>query len=156
MSETGLLTAKRTEMGAVKASDLDLRLRPTHAPIPNESQTPAAYGDQMARYFRLDKAPSLVISPSSNAAIAITRLASRMGLPNRTSSIPSEKAFVVDMHLTPASDQACEIWIEDKYSRIMSWPAGGVGIYDLESKLHSAGLSRRSTSLVRERPGLFC
>jgi hypothetical protein len=103
----------------------------------------------MARYFRLDKAPSLVISPSSNAAIAITRLASRMGLPNRTSSIPSEKTFVVDMHLTPASDQGCEIWIEDKCSRIMSWPAGGVGIYDLESKL----LSRTFKAQHVSRPG---
>lgn len=133
MSEIGLLTARRNEPRAFKANDLDLRLRPTHAPIPNESRRPATYGNQIAKYFRLDKAPSLVISPNSNAAIAITRLASRLGLPNRTSSIPSEEAFVVDVHLTPTSDQGCEIWIDEEYSRITSWPAGGIGIYDLES-----------------------
>jgi AraC family transcriptional regulator len=73
-----------------------------------------------------------VISPASKPPIAITRLVSNVGLPERTASIPSEKAFVVDMHLTPASDQGCEMWIDDKYSRVMSWPSGGVGIYDLE------------------------
>jgi AraC-like DNA-binding protein len=87
----------------------------------------------MARYFRLGRADSLVISPASKPPIAITRLVSNIGLPERTASIPPEKALVVSIHLTPASDQGCEIWINDKHSRIMSWPSGGVGIYDLES-----------------------
>ena len=96
-------------------------------------QGPAAYGGQMARYFRLGKAPSLVISPPSKQQIAITRLASPTGLPDQTASIPSEKAFVVSIHLTPACEQGCEIWVDDRYSRIATWPAGGVGIYDLEA-----------------------
>lgn len=99
-----------------------------------------AYGAQMARYFRLGKADSVVISPVSKPPIAVTHLVSDVGLPERTASIPSEKAFVVDMHLTPASDQGCEMWIDDKYSRIMSWPAGGVGIYDLESNPRTRNL----------------
>jgi AraC-like DNA-binding protein len=37
------------------------------------------------------------------------------------------------MHLTPASSEGCEIWVDDHHSRITSWPAGGVGIYDLEA-----------------------
>jgi AraC-like DNA-binding protein len=37
------------------------------------------------------------------------------------------------MHLTPASTQGCEIWVDDRYSNIAHWPCGGVGIYDLES-----------------------
>jgi AraC-like DNA-binding protein len=92
-----------------------------------------AYGGQMAQYFRLGKAPSLVISPPSRQQIAITRLASQYGLPEQTASIPCEKAFVVSIHLTPACDQGCEIWVDDRYSRITAWPAGGVGIYDLEA-----------------------
>jgi AraC family transcriptional regulator len=99
----------------------------------NQRQDPAAYGGQMARYFRLGKAPSLVISPPSKQQIAITRLASAKGLPDQTASIPSEKAFVVSIHLTPACEQGCEIWVDDRYSRIATWPAGGVGIYDLEA-----------------------
>ena len=98
-----------------------------------ESHPSGAYGAQIAKYFRLGKADSLVISPVSKPPLVVTRLVSDVGLPERTASIPSEKAFVVDMHLTPASDHGCEMWIDDQYSRIMSWPAGGVGIYDLES-----------------------
>jgi AraC-like DNA-binding protein len=93
----------------------------------------AAYGDQMAKYFRVGKGPNLVIRPPSEAQIAITRLASDAGLPERTASIPSERALVVSVHLTPASERGCEIWVDDRYSRIAEWPAGGVGIYDLES-----------------------
>jgi AraC family transcriptional regulator len=98
-----------------------------------ESHQPGAYGGQMAKYFRLGKADSLVISAASRPPIAVTRLVSNFGLPERTASIPSEKAFVVSIHLTPASDRGQEIWVDGKYSRIPVWPSGGVGIYDLES-----------------------
>lgn len=96
-------------------------------------QEPAAYGCQMAKYFRLAGAPSFVIRPPSKPQIAITRLASLEGLPEQTASIPREKAFVVSVHLTPACDQGCEIWVDERYSRIATWPSGGVGIYDLEA-----------------------
>jgi AraC-like DNA-binding protein len=92
-----------------------------------------AYGAQMASYFRLPKAPSLVIRPPTKPPIAITRLVAQDGLPERTRSIPSERAFVVSVHLTPASAQGCEIWVDDRYSKVADWPVGGVGIYDLES-----------------------
>jgi AraC family transcriptional regulator len=98
-----------------------------------EPQKPAAYGGQMAKYFRLGNAPSFVICPPSKPRIAMTRLASPNGLPDQTAAIPSEKAFIVSVHLTPASDQGCEIWVDDRYSRIAIWPAGGVGIYDLQA-----------------------
>ena len=92
-----------------------------------------AYGAQMATYFRLPKASSLVIQPVAKAPIAITRLVSETGLPERSESIPAERAFVVSMHLTPASAEGCEIWFDDHHTCITSWPAGGVGIYDLEA-----------------------
>jgi AraC family transcriptional regulator len=99
----------------------------------NGLQEPEAYGNQMAKYFRLGKAPSLVLSPPSKPQIAITRLASQDGLPEQTVSIPHEKAFVVSVHLTPACDHGCEIWVDERYSQIKAWPAGGVAIYDLEA-----------------------
>ena len=92
-----------------------------------------AYGEQMAKYFRLSTARSVVIRQPARPTLAITRLVSDTGLPERTSSIPPEQAFVVSIHLTPAARQGCEIWVDDRYSRIEQWPAGGVGIYDLES-----------------------
>ena len=99
----------------------------------SSSQHRHAYGEQMAKYFRLSSARSVVIRQPARPALAITRLVSDSGLPERTSSIPSERAFVVSIHLTPAVRQGCEIWVDDRYSRIDPWPAGGVGIYDLES-----------------------
>lgn len=94
------------------------------------SKEPGAYGEQMAKYLRLHKAESLVISPAAKQPIAITRFVSEIGLPERTESIPSEKAFVVSIHLTPASDRGCDIWVDDKYSRIPVWPSGiGVPIF---------------------------
>ena len=96
-------------------------------------QGPAAYGGQMARYFRLGGADSLVISPARKPPLAITRLFSSVGLPEQTASIPPEKAFVVSIHLTAASDRGCDIWVDDRHLRVPVWPSGGVGIYDLES-----------------------
>jgi AraC-like DNA-binding protein len=75
----------------------------------------------------------LVIQPPTKPPIAITRLVSEIGLPERTESIPAEKAFVVSVHLSPASVQGCEIWVDDRHSKIANWDAGGVGIYDLEA-----------------------
>ena len=57
--------------------------------VPAESHQPGAYGGQMAKYFRLEKADSLVISPASKPPIAVTRLVSNVCLPERTASIPA-------------------------------------------------------------------
>src|SRR5271154_7353334 len=97
-----------------------------------DSQREPASGGQMATSFRLPKASSLLLQPVAKPPIAITRLVSETGLPERSESIPVERALVVSMHLTPASSQGCEIWVDDHHSRITSWSAGGVGIYDLE------------------------
>lgn len=93
----------------------------------------AAYGGQMAKYYGLRKADSLSISPVAKPPITITHLVSNAGLPEQTASIPPEKAFVVSVHLTPASPQGCDLWIDEKHSQVRTWPPGGVGIYDLES-----------------------
>jgi AraC family transcriptional regulator len=99
----------------------------------SESERRPAYGEQMAKYFRLAHAASLVIRPPLKPHIAITHLASDRGLPERTASIPPERAFVVSIHLTPAAERGCDIWVDDRHVRIRKWPPGGVGIYDLES-----------------------
>jgi AraC-like DNA-binding protein len=94
----------------------------------------------MAKYFRLAHAPSLVIRTSSKSHIAITHLVSETGLPERTASIPPERAFVVSIHLTPAAERGCEIWVDERHVRVSKWPAGGVGIYDLESNPRTRNL----------------
>jgi len=65
-----------------------------------DSHREPAYGAQMATYFRLPKASSLVIQPVAKSPIAITRLVSEMGLRSARRAFPVERAFVVSMHLT--------------------------------------------------------
>jgi AraC family transcriptional regulator len=101
--------------------------------VTSASDRRPAYGEQMAKYFRLAHAPSLVIRPASKPHLAITHLVSPVGLPERTASIPPERAFIVSIHRTPAAERGCDIWIDDRHVRVKKWPPGGVGIYDLES-----------------------
>ena len=100
----------------------------------SESPTPRAYGDQMAKYFGLLKVSNLLIG-SAKLHVAITRLMSATGLPSRTAPIPCEEAFVVAVHLTREGARGCEVWQGDRYFRVMEWPIGGIGIYDLELNL---------------------
>ena len=102
-------------------------------PVSSNSDGRPAYGEQMAEYFRLPDARSLVIRPTAKPQLAITRLVSPVGMPERTRGIPAEKAFVVSLHLTAAAKSGCDLWVDDRHSRVEHWPAGGVGIYDLES-----------------------
>lgn len=100
----------------------------------------SAYGDQMAKYLHLAKAPSLRVRSQPNAQIVVTRLTSERGLRERTASIPPERAFVISVHLTPANEHGCELWIEGRHAKITEWPAGGIGIYDLQSGLQKRTL----------------
>src|SRR5260370_29194476 len=115
---------------------------PQRQAMTTESDRRPAFGEQMAKYFRLAHAPSLVIRPSSKPPIAITHLVSETGLPERTASIPPERAFVVSIHLTPAAERGCEIWVDERHGRVSKWPAGGVGIYDLEATPLTRNLGR--------------
>jgi len=87
----------------------------------------------MAQYFRLARAPSLVIRPGSKPHIAITHLVSETGLPERTASIRAGTSVRRLYPLTPAAERGCDIWVDDRHGSHQAWPAGGVGIYDLES-----------------------
>ncbi|HWO33057.1 MAG TPA: hypothetical protein VNO32_30035, partial [Candidatus Acidoferrum sp.] len=61
----------------------------------------SAYGAQMAKYFTLNQPPHVAIDPAVSVVrpqLAITRLIARSGIPERTASIPAEKAYVVSVH----------------------------------------------------------
>jgi AraC-like DNA-binding protein len=65
--------------------------------------------------------------------MAITRLIARSGIPERTASIPSERAYVVSVHLNPAGKGEWELWTDGKHIKTGPWPTGGVAMCDLES-----------------------
>jgi AraC family transcriptional regulator len=100
------------------------------------SNSANAYGAQMAKYFTMNQPPHVAIDSAVSVVrpqLAITRLIARSGIPERTASIPSEKAYVVSLHLNHANSGEWELWTDDKYIKTGAWPVGGVAMCDLES-----------------------
>jgi AraC family transcriptional regulator len=100
------------------------------------SQAASAYGAQMAKYFTLNQPPHVAIDSAVSVVrpqLAITRLIARSGIPERTASIPAEKAYVVSVHLNHANSGEWELWTDEKYTKTGAWPVGGVAMCDLES-----------------------
>ena len=102
-----------------------------------QSRQPAnahvAYGPQLASYFHLKMAPALALVSPGGSQIVATRLRSESALPDRTSSIPPERAFVIPVHLHPAAAGCYEVWMDGRHTRVDTWSVGGIGIYNLES-----------------------
>ncbi len=100
------------------------------------SNLASAYGTQMAKYFTMNQPPHVAIDSAVSVVrpqLAITRLIARSGIPERTASIPSEKAYVVSVHLNHANSGEWELWTDEKYTKTGAWPVGGVAMCDLES-----------------------
>jgi AraC family transcriptional regulator len=100
------------------------------------SNAPSAYGAQMAKYFTMNQPPHVAIDSAVSIVrpqLAITRLIARSGIPERTASIPCEKAYVVSVHLNHANSGEWELWTDGKYTKTGVWPVGGVAMCDLES-----------------------
>lgn len=96
----------------------------------------SAHGTQMAKYFTMNQPPTVAIDSVVSVVrpkMAITRLIARSGIPERTASIPSEKAYVVSVHLNHANSGEWELWTDGKYTKTGVWPVGGVAMCDLES-----------------------
>jgi hypothetical protein len=100
------------------------------------SNSANAYGAQMAKYFTMNQPPHVAIDSAVSVVrpqMAITRLIARSGIPERTASIPSERAYVVSVHLNHANSGEWELWTDGKYTKTGVWPVGGVAMCDLES-----------------------
>src|SRR5277367_5090459 len=96
----------------------------------------SAHGAQMAKYFTMNQPPSVALDSVVcivRPQLAITRLIARSGIPERTGSIPSERAYVVSVHLNHANSGEWELWTDGRYTKTGVWPVGGVAMCDLES-----------------------
>jgi AraC family transcriptional regulator len=90
----------------------------------------------MAKYFTMNQPPHVALDSVASIVrpqMAITRLIARSGIPERTASIPSERAYVVSVHLNHANSGEWELWTDEKYTKTGVWPVGGVAMCDLES-----------------------
>jgi len=121
---------------------LEITVNKTHASEQSQNSKhssehhASAYGAQMAKYFTMNQPPHVAIDSLESVVrpqMAITRLTARSGIPERTASIPSERAYVVSVHLNHANSREWELWTDDKYTKTGAWPVGGVAMCDLES-----------------------
>ena len=106
-----------------------------HAP---EAQA-SAYGTQMAKYFTMNQPPSVAIDSAVSVVrpqLAITRLIARSGIPERTASIPSEKAYVV----SGSSSESCEFQGMGTLDRWQVHKNGGRGQWALELAMCGLGV----------------
>jgi AraC family transcriptional regulator len=121
---------------------LEITVSNTRAHEPNRNSAQAseaqasAHGAQMAKYFTMNQPPHVALDSVVSIVrpqLAITRLIARSGIPERTGSIPAEKAYVVSLHLNHANSGEWELWADGRYTKTGVWPVGGVAMCDLES-----------------------
>jgi len=111
--------------GLVRARKFARLVLRTHLPI--------SYGNELAKHFYLDGAPSLLIRPLSHSQLAATRLTCKDGLVDLSERVRPEKAFTISVHLVDPVFQRWGTWVDGKFVPVTSWYAGGIGIWDLES-----------------------
>src|SRR3984885_14707804 len=120
------------EIGVNKTQTCEHNRNPAPSPEPHAS----AHGAQMAKYFTMNQPPTVALDSVVSVVrpqMALTRLIERSGITERTASIPSEKAYVVSLHLNHANSGEWELWTDGKYTKTGVWPVGGVAMCDLES-----------------------
>jgi AraC family transcriptional regulator len=143
------LTKKMHPVGGIlqsiqdgRSSSMEIAVNKTHTREQNRHSSPSpetpasAHGAQMAKYFTMNQPPHVAIDSAVSVVrprMAITRLIARSGIPERTASIPSERAYVVSVHLNHANSREWELWTDGKYTKTGAWPVGGVAMCDLES-----------------------
>lgn len=91
-----------------------------------------AFGAQMASHLHLDSAPVLTVKTHRKAQLALTRLRSETGLPQMTTTVRPQKAFIITIHLRDLVD--AKLWIGQRLAYSGSFSKGAVGILDLEEE----------------------
>ncbi|WP_263359110.1 helix-turn-helix domain-containing protein [Acidicapsa ligni] len=96
-------------------------------------QLPITYGNELAKRFDLKEAPYSLMNPDTRSQIALTRITLKTGLKRPSEKVTPEKAFTIALHLFQPECKGWGTWVDGKFRRVDFWPAGGIGIYDLEA-----------------------
>ena len=93
------------------------------------------FGQKLVQHFFLPVSSSLVLRPTANTQIAMTRMTMPNGFPGPTPHITPEKAYSISVHLRrPLSVKGWGTWLDGRFNRVMDWEAGGIQIFDMESE----------------------
>ena len=90
-------------------------------------------GNNFATSFRLQEAPSLLLTSTSRPQMAMTRITLPVGMSDPAGPVHIERAFTISVHLRRPSCQNWGTWVDGKFLPVDHWDEGGIGIYDLES-----------------------
>ena len=89
------------------------------------------YGARMAKHLHLASASTISVRTRRRALLAVTRLRSETGLADRTTPIPRERAFTVQLNLRYVAP--VEFWLHGRPVPVdPAQQAGSVGIIHLE------------------------
>ncbi len=88
------------------------------------------YGKRIDKHFRLTSSPAVTAETPHKVKLAVTRLASRVPLAERTTQGPSRRAYLINVHLQRSQSI---VWLAGR--PVHDNPhrgVGGIGISDLE------------------------
>jgi AraC-like DNA-binding protein len=104
--------------------------RPAHALTVLEAGT---YGTRMAKHYYLASAPTIRVKTPQQANLAVTRLRSERGLPDRTTPFPYEPAFAVQVQLKRVAP--VKSWLGGRLTALDAiQEEGSVSIIDLKQE----------------------
>jgi AraC-like DNA-binding protein len=92
-----------------------------------------AFGSNLAAHFHLKESEQVSTAWAAESVFGITRLKSDSGLPDRTTSVPSEAALHISISILPVPRGAYDLWIDSKTVDVPYIPALRTSVMDLES-----------------------
>jgi AraC family transcriptional regulator len=90
-------------------------------------------GKDLGKSFRLQEAPSLLLTSESRPQMAVTRITVPTGLSEPAGPVLPERGFTIPVYLRKPLCQNWGTWVDGKFLPVAHWEEGGIGIYDLES-----------------------
>jgi AraC-like DNA-binding protein len=100
---------------------------------PSGATGAGAFGDALAAHFHLSESQQVSTAWASESLFAVTRLQSDIGIPDRTTRVPSEAALHISVSILPVPLRAYDLWIDGKAIDVPYVPALRTSVMDLES-----------------------
>jgi len=98
---------------------------------PNNSG--GAFGSNLAAHFHLNESEHVSSTWPGENLFAITRLRSDIGIPDRTTSVPSEAALHISVSILPVPLRAYDLWIDGKAIDVPYIPSLRTSVMDLQA-----------------------
>jgi AraC-like DNA-binding protein len=95
--------------------------------------TTGAFGSNLAAHFHLEESEQVSTAWCGDSLFAVTRLQSSVGIPDRTTRVPSEAALHISVSILPVPLRSYELWIDGKAIDVPYIPSLCTSVMDLQS-----------------------